>query len=305
MSNDTHQHIDEVTGTATTGHEWDGIRELETPMPRWWLWTLYLCIIWAVGYWVLYPAWPLLSDNTRGVLGYSSRANVALELDALKQQRAVMATGLETASLEQIRTNPDLFRMASARGKAAFGDNCSGCHGLGGGGAKGGYPNLNDDDWIWGGSLDQIHTTLLHGIRWTASADTRLSQMPAFGGKDAILKPAEIDAVVSFVRSLSSLPADPAAKPDTARPEPVKIAEGKELYATNCAVCHGEAGKGNPELGSPNLTDAIWLYGSDVKAITETIKYSRAGVMPAWQDRLDPVTIKAITVYVHSLGGGQ
>ncbi|MGL4974966.1 MAG: cytochrome-c oxidase, cbb3-type subunit III [Bosea sp. (in: a-proteobacteria)] len=292
MSKDAHTHIDDVTGTATTGHEWDGIRELETPMPRWWLWTLYLCIAWAVGYWVLYPAWPLVSDNTRGVLGYSSRANVAVELDALKQQRAVLAAGLETATLEQIRTNPDLFRIASARGKAAFGDNCSGCHGLGGGGAKGGYPNLNDDDWIWGGSLDQIHTTLQNGIRWTANADTRASLMPAVG---AILKPDEVDALTSSVRGLSGL----------AIPATAKLEQGKELYATNCAACHGEAGKGNIELGAPNLSDQIWLYGSDHKSVIETIKYSRAGVMPAWKDRLDPVTIKAITVYVHSLGGGQ
>ncbi len=295
MSKDDRKHIDDVTGTATTGHEWDGIRELDTPMPRWWLWTLYLTIIWAVGYWVLYPAWPLLSDNTRGVLGYSSRASVAVELEALNKQRAVMAAGLETASLDQIKASPDLFRIAMARGKAAFGDNCSGCHGLGGGGAKGGYPNLNDDDWIWGGSLDQIHTTLQHGIRWSTNTEARISMMPAFGLKDALLKPAEIDAVANYVRSFSNLPTEAGAKLD----------QGKELFATNCAACHGDVGKGNQELGAPNLTDQIWLYGSDIKSITETIKYSRAGVMPAWNDRLDPVTIKAITMYVHSLGGGQ
>ncbi len=295
MDHKSGQHIDDVSGTATTGHEWDGIRELDTPMPRWWLWTLYLCIIWAAGYWVLYPAWPLISNNTRGVLGYSSRASVAAELEALSRQRAVMAAGLETASLDQIKANPDLFRIAVAGGKAAFGDNCSACHGLGGGGAKGGYPNLNDDDWLWGGSLEQIHTTLLHGIRWAANAETRMSMMPAFGAKDAILTPAEINSVANHVRSLAGLPVEPDAKLD----------QGKELFATNCSACHGEAGKGNTELGAPNLTDAIWLYGSDLKSITETIKYSRAGVMPAWKDRLDPVTIKSLTIYVQSLGGGQ
>jgi cytochrome c oxidase cbb3-type subunit III len=295
MDDKTPQHIDDVTGTATTGHEWDGIRELETPMPRWWLWTLYLCIAWAVGYWVLYPAWPMLSDNTRGILGYSSRADVAAELDVLTRQRNVMAAGLTTASLAQIKNDQDLFRIAMARGKAAFGDNCSACHGLGGGGAKGGYPNLNDDDWIWGGTLDQIHTTLLHGIRWSANNETRNSVMPAFGGKDGILKPAEIDSVTNYVRSLSNLPTEPGAK----------ISEGKELFATNCAACHGDGGKGNQELGAPNLTDAIWLYGADHKSIADMIRNSRAGVMPAWKDRLDPVTIKALTIYVHSLGGGQ
>jgi cytochrome c oxidase cbb3-type subunit III len=295
MSKDDEKHVDEISGTTTTGHEWDGIRELETPMPRWWLWTLYLCIAWAVGYWVLYPAWPLLSDNTRGVLGYSSRADVVVELEALNKQRSQSAAGLTNASLAEIRANPDLFRIAMARGKAAFGDNCAGCHGLGGGGAKGGYPNLNDDDWIWGGSLDQIHTTLLHGIRWTASSETRQSMMPAFGGKDGILKPDEIDAVSNYVRGLSGLPPEPNTKTDN----------GKELFATNCAACHGEAGKGNQELGAPNLVDKIWLYGSDHKSVSATIRNARMGVMPAWKDRLDPVTIKTLTIYVHSLGGGQ
>jgi cytochrome c oxidase cbb3-type subunit III len=295
MANEDDKHVDAVSGTATTGHEWDGIRELETPMPRWWLWTFYLCIAWAFGYWVLYPAWPLMADNTRGVLGYSSRASVAVELNALGKDRTAMAAGLATASLAEIRGNPDLFRIAMARGKAAFGDNCAGCHGLGGGGAKGGYPNLNDDDWIWGGTLDQIQTTILNGVRWTANNDTRMSIMPAFGGKGAILKPAEIESVASYVRSLSRLPTEPGAK----------IEQGKELFAANCAACHGEEGKGNQELGSPNLADPIWLYGSDHKSIAETIRNSRAGVMPAWKDRLDPVTIKALTVYVHSLGGGQ
>jgi len=185
--------------------------------------------------------------------------------------------------------------MATARGKAAFGDNCSACHGLGGGGAKGGFPNLNDDDWLWGGTLDQIHTTLLNGIRWTANAETRTSMMPAFGGKEALLQTEEISAVASYVRSLAGLPVEPAAK----------LEQGKALFAANCAACHGDAGKGNQELGAPNLTDAIWLYGSDHKSITDMITNSRAGVMPAWKDRLDPVTIKALAIYVHSLGGGQ
>ncbi|MGL4636124.1 MAG: cytochrome-c oxidase, cbb3-type subunit III [Beijerinckiaceae bacterium] len=295
MDNDANKHVDEISGTATTGHDWDGIKELETPMPRWWLWTFYLCIAWAVGYWILYPSWPLATDYARGALGYSSRADVAVELNALARARAAQAAGLEKASLAEIKAKPDLFRIAMAQGKAAFGDNCAACHGLGGGGAKGGYPNLNDDDWIWGGTLDQIHTTLLNGIRWTANNDTRQSVMPAFGGKDGILKASEIDTVTDYVRSLSGLKTEPGAKLD----------EGKALFAANCAACHGDAGKGNQELGAPNLTDAIWLYGSDHKAIAEMIRNSRAGVMPAWKDRLDPMTIKALTIYVHSFGGGQ
>ena len=298
MAGDKHtdgsEHVDAFTGTATTGHEWDGIRELNTPMPRWWLWTFYLCIIWAVGYWVLYPAWPLVSSHTKGVLGYSSRADVAVELADLNKRRAVQAAGLEKASLAEIRTSPDLLRFALAQGKAAFGDNCSGCHGLGGGGAKGGYPNLNDDDWLWGGTLDQIHTTLLHGIRWTASDQTRVSPMAAYG-RDGILKRDEIRAVANHVRSLASLSTEANAE----------LAKGKAIYGQQCVACHGEQGKGNRELGAPNLTDAIWLYGSELENIIETLQNGRAGVMPAWSGRLDPVTIKAVTVYVHSLGGGQ
>ncbi|MGL5137806.1 MAG: cytochrome-c oxidase, cbb3-type subunit III, partial [Beijerinckiaceae bacterium] len=259
--------VDELSGTTTTGHDWDGITELETPMPRWWLWTFYLCIAWAVGYWVLYPAWPLVSGHTRGLLGYSSRADVAIETAALDAFRARQATGLAEAPLADIIAKPELLRIALARGRAAFGDNCAGCHGQGGAGAKGGYPNLNDDDWLWGGSLDQIHTTLQHGIRWSAAPETRQSQMPAFGGANAILKPAEIAAVVSHVRQLGGLAPEPGAN----------LALGNELFAANCAACHGEAGKGNQELGSPNLTDPIWLYGSDIKSLTATIAYSRAG----------------------------
>lgn len=294
MAQTEDRHIDAVSGTVTTGHDWDGIRELDTPMPRWWLWTFYLCIIWAMGYWVLFPAWPMLTDNTRGLLGFSSRANVAVELAELGKKRAVAAAGLEGASLSEIKASPDLFRIALARGKAAFGDNCAGCHGLGGGGSKGGYPNLNDDDWIWGGALDQIRTTILNGVRWSGNSDTRISPMPAFG-RDGVLKPDEIENVASFVRGLSGLPLAPATD----------AAKGKAIYAANCAVCHGDEGKGNPELGAPNLTDPIWLYGSDHAAVTETLRNGRAGVMPAWKGRLDDVTIKSLTIYVHSLGGGQ
>jgi cytochrome c oxidase cbb3-type subunit 3 len=286
--------IDAVTGTATTGHEWDGIAELNTPMPRWWLWTFYLCIAWAAAYWVVYPAWPLLAGHTPGLAAYSSRAAVAVEIEALGARRAVQAAGLATASLAEIRANPDLFRIAVAQGKAAFGDNCSGCHGLGGGGAKGGYPNLNDDDWLWGGALEDIHTTLQNGIRWTANEQTRQSPMAAYG-RDGILKRDEIRAVANHVRSLAGFATEANAD----------LPKGKAVFEQQCAACHGDQGKGNREVGAPNLTDAIWLYGSDLETIVETLTNGRGGVMPAWAGRLDPVTIKAVTIYVHSLGGGQ
>jgi cytochrome c oxidase cbb3-type subunit III len=285
--------IDAVTGTATTGHDWDGIKELNTPLPRWWLNVFYITIVWAIGYWIVYPAWPLVSDYSRGVLGYASRTEIELSLAELRAQRAAQAAGLATATLEEIKGNPALFRIAMAQGRSAFGDNCAACHGAGGAGAKG-FPNLNDDDWLWGGTLEAIHFTLLNGIRVAGNTDTRLSQMPAFG-RDGLLKKDEIESVSNYVRQLASLEPEKGAD----------LAKGKSIYAEQCAACHGEAGKGNLELGAPNLTDPIWLYGNSVREIAEMVRNSRAGVMPAWSGRLDPVTIKALTVYVHSLGGGQ
>lgn len=294
MANHDHNHdIDAVSGTATTGHVWDGIRELNTPLPRWWLWTFYLTIVWAIGYWIVYPAWPLIASHTTGMLGYSSRADVAVELQQLESQRDKQAAALRTASIDQIRNDPTLLRMATARGRAAFGDNCAGCHNQGGSGV-GVFPNLTDDEWIWGGKLADIQTTIRHGIRWEQDTKSRAGQMLAFG-RTGVLKPAEIDTVVEYVRSIAKL--DVANGAD--------LAAGTKLYADNCASCHGEQAKGNPELGAPDLTDAIWLYGSSRTAMVESVANGRAGVMPAWESRLDDVTIKSLTAYVHSLGGGQ
>jgi cytochrome c oxidase cbb3-type subunit III len=288
-----HEDRDHITGTTTTGHEWDGIKELNTPLPRWWLNIFYACIVWSFAYWVVYPSWPLISSHLPGVTGYSSRAEVAVELDALKTKRTAAAADLGKVELAAIKADPKLLSLALAQGKAAFGDNCAPCHGLGGAGSKG-YPNLNDDDWIWGGTLQDIHTTLQHGIRSTNDDKTRISAMPAFG-KDGILKKEEVRLVANYVRTLSGLSTEAA----------FDKAKGEQLFAENCAACHGEKGAGNMELGSPNLTDAIWLYGSTVDDIVETVTNSRAGLMPAWAARLDPITVKSLAVYVHSLGGGK
>jgi cytochrome c oxidase cbb3-type subunit 3 len=284
--------LDLVSGKTTTGHEWDGIKELNTPLPRWWLLTFYATIVWAIGYWIVYPAWPLLSSYTTGVLHYSSRANVAGELANLEKIRGEKMAALGAASLAEIEKDPALLALARARGKTVFGDNCAPCHGSGATGAKG-YPNLNDDDWLWGGTLDQILQTIQFGVR-SGHPKTHDSAMLAFG-KDGILKPEQVATVVSYVRSLSGLP---TAKGYDA-------AAGAKIFAENCSSCHGEKGQGNQELGAPNLTDKIWLYGSDEATLTETITNGRSGVMPAWIDRLDPATIKALAVYVHSLGGGK
>ena len=240
----------------------------------------------------LFPAWPLVGGYTAGVLGYSSRTQVAAELAELRRLRGEKGAALEQASLAAIEADPALLAFAQAQGRAAFANNCAPCHGAGAAGATG-YPNLNDDDWLWGGSLDAIWKTIAYGVR-SGHPEAHESQMPAFG-KTGLLKPEEIAVVANYVRSLSGLPVRPGAD----------LAAGAKLFAANCASCHGDDGKGKQELGAPNLADQIWLYGSDETAIVDTITNGHAGVMPAWTGRLDPATIKALAVYVHTLGGGR
>jgi cytochrome c oxidase cbb3-type subunit III len=284
--------LDAVTGRETTGHEWDDIRELNNPLPRWWLIVLYATIVWSLGYWVVYPSWPLVSDYTRGLFGYSQRAAVIAEVEAARKVRGVQGQALADASLEEIRSSPELLKLALANGKAAFGDNCASCHGTGAGGRIG-YPNLQDDEWLWGGSLRSIHETIRVGAR-AGHADTRQGEMLAFG-RDGILKRQEIEAVANYVLSLSGQAFNPK----------LKLEEGSKIFAANCAGCHGEAAKGNQETGAPDLTDAIWLYGSAPEQVITTVSNGRKGVMPAWETRLDPVTVKSLAVYIHSLSGGQ
>lgn len=280
---------DQVTGTETTQHEWDGIKELNTPLPRWWLWTFYITIVWAVAYTIAYPAWPLISSATSGVLGYSSRGEVAKAIEAHKAKNADIAARVAKADFSEIQSDPQLDEFARLGGGALFRNYCSQCHGAGAAGAKG-YPNLLDDDWLWGGSQDAIYTTLKHGIRWDADEDTRFSEMPAFGDM-GILTHAQIASVAGHVLSLSG---KAEANPD-----------GAALFAENCAACHGDAGLGGREVGAPNLADAIWLYGGDRKTVIETITHARHGVMPAWGERLSETEVRQLTHYIHSLGGGE
>jgi cytochrome c oxidase cbb3-type subunit 3 len=287
----TRKEIDATSGTETTGHEWDGIKELNTPLPRWWLWVLYATIIWSVGYWVLYPAWPTLTGYTQGVLKQSQRDDVAKAVQALKAERAALGQKLASASLEQIEADPDLLQFAREAGKSAFGDNCATCHGSGAQGFKG-YPNLNDDVWLWGGKLEDIKRTITVGVR-SSHPETRLSAMPAFG-RDKLLEPAQIDDLTEYVVAVSGRKADAQA-----------VARATTLFAEQCASCHGADGKGLREFGAPNLTDKEWLYGGTREEIKAQIVNARAGVMPTWGQRLDPITIDALAVYVHSLGGGE
>jgi cytochrome c oxidase cbb3-type subunit 3 len=292
MSEDHNKPIDEVSGTSTTGHEWDGIKELNTPLPRWWLYTFYACIVFAVGYWFAYPAWPLIGSYTHGLLGWQSRAAVVTDLKGLQALRAPMNAKIAKASLKEIETTPQLLAFARAEGAAAFAQNCAPCHGAGAQGSRG-YPNLNANRWIWGGTLEQIRTTIEHGARWTADPNTHMMMMPAFG-RDGILNRAQMSDVADYVRTLSGNAASPGAD----------LAKGAQLFADNCAGCHGDKGKGNIEMGAPNLTTKVWLYGPTKADIMERIENGGGAVMPAWKGRLDETTIKALTVFVHSLGGG-
>lgn len=289
---DNKQDIDAVTGTTTTGHAWDGIRELDTPLPRWWLWIFCATIVWSIGYWVVYPSWPLVSSYTKGVFDWQSRSAVASDLAALKAQRGPMMEKLAAAKLDQIVADPQLLDFARAQGRVTFRDNCAPCHGAGGAGGRG-YPNLDDDDWLYGGKIEQIAQTIRHGSH--ADDDKgHIVKMPAFG-RDGMLKRAEIETVADYVRSLSGLLVDPKAD----------LAAGKKIFAETCVTCHGPEAKGNRDTGAPNLTDAIWLYGSDKATIVDGLMNGRGGVMPAWAGRLDETTIKAVAVYVYTLGGGE
>ena len=283
------KRIDQPTGTETVGHEWDGIEELNTPLPRWWLWTFYLTVVFAIGYVIAYPAWPLVDRATAGVLGWSSRGDLAKDIDVADQERATFGEQLARIPVERLHDDSALMQQAVAGGAAAFRVNCVQCHGSGAAGNQElGYPNLNDDDWLWGGDLKAIEYTLVHGIRQVGDDQTRTSQMPPFAGA---FSDAQLDALVDHVLSLSGKGKANAA--------------GASLYADNCVACHGPNGGGDRALGAPRLNDAIWLRGSSREAIKRQILAPRMGMMPKWGGRLDPVTIKMLAAYVHSLGGGE
>ena len=280
------KRIDEATGQSTTGHSYDGIEELNTPLPRWWLWTFYITIIWGVGYTIAYPAWPLVSGATAGLLGYSTRGEVAAEIEAHEAANAPLVTALLAVELEEFDPQSDLHRYAVSRGASVFQAQCSQCHGAGAAGVPG-YPNLLDNDWLWGGQLTDIAYTVRHGIRNETDLDSRYSEMPQFGD---MLEPAEITTLATYVRGLS---------------DGVFEGEGQELYLDNCSACHGEQGEGDMFVGAPNLADAIWLYGGDQASVIESITNARFGVMPAWGQRLSEADVRAVSTYVHSLGGGE
>jgi cytochrome c oxidase cbb3-type subunit 3 len=281
-----------VEEPKTTGHSWDGIEEYDNPMPRWWLWTFYATIIWGVWYVIAYPAWPLVQGATEGYKNWSTRENVAQEIEQAEAANAEINQRLVSADLSSIPDNDELRTYATSAGASVYQTWCAQCHGSGAAGAQvGGYPNLLDNHWLWGGSIEEIHYTIAHGIRNEDDPDARYSQMPAYGD---MFEDAEIDQVVNYVISLSGEPRNAEA-----------AEAGEELFINNCAACHMEDGSGNTDLGAPALNDQIWLYGGDYETITETVTYSRYGVMPPWNQRLSDAEVRAVAVYVHQLGGGE
>ena len=286
------KEIDQPTGVETTGHSWDGIKELNNPLPRWWVILFWISIIWSVVYWVFMPSWPGINGYLKGVRNHTERENVEVAIAALETERSEqMQQLLGVETLETLEANQPLRQYALEAGKSIFGDNCATCHGAGGQGFKG-YPNLVDDDWLWGGSLDDIQATLHHGIRST-HPDTRLSLMQAFG-RDGLLPREQISDLVEYVVFLSGREADNAA-----------VERAMPVFAQQCASCHGVDGRGDQAQGAPNLADAIWLYGGDRVSIQESLYQGRGGVMPAWTDRLTDEQIVALALYVQSLGGGE
>jgi cytochrome c oxidase cbb3-type subunit 3 len=284
----------EVRQVDTTGHQWDGIEEYNNPLPRWWVWVFYATIVWGIGYTIAYPAWPLIKEATPGLLGASTRADVAAEIAAVDAANAAIKEKLIAADLNGIQADPELAAYAERAGAAVFRTNCTTCHGSGAAGFEGkGYPNLLDDDWLWGGTMEDIHLTVTHGIRNTTDPDARYSEMPKFG-VDEILDETQIAQVSEQVLAISGQEHDAAL-----------AAAGATIYADNCAACHLEDGTGDRAQGAPNLTDAIWLYGGSREKIIESVTKARFGVMPNWNTRLSEDEIRAVAFYVHGRGGGE
>jgi cytochrome c oxidase cbb3-type subunit 3 len=279
---------DPLTGHQTTGHEWNGITELNTRVPRPVWFFIGATAIWSLVVWILLPAWPLGRTYTPGILGADQQKRVEAQVAAANVARSDWADAIEAKSVGEILADPALMRHVEEAGPALFGDNCAACHGQHATGSPG-FPDLVDGDWLWGGDPDTVLETIRVGVN-SSHPDTRTSQMLAFG-RDGMLKTDEIRTVVEYVKSLSGEAADPAA-----------VTAGASLFADNCASCHGDDGKGNQELGAPNLTDSTWLYGGDEATLLRTVHYGRQGLMPTWEHRLTEVDRKILASYVLELG---
>jgi cytochrome c oxidase cbb3-type subunit III len=282
---------DPITGRMTTGHDWNGITELMTPIPRVVLFFLALGTLFALGYWLLMPAFPLGSTYTKGLLGNDQREIVARQVKAADAERAMWMDKIAALDFASIKADPELMRHVQETGRPLFIDNCAACHGVNGTGGPG-FPDLTAKAWLWGGDPETIAQTIAVGINST-DADTRVSQMLAFG-RDGTLNREQVADVVAYVQSLSG-----AASGETASPE--RIAAGKEVFAANCVPCHGEDAKGLHDQGAPNLTDATWINGGTATDIYTSVYSGRQGHMPHWRDRLTPAQIKLLALYVGQL----
>lgn len=282
---------DPVSGRNLTGHEWDGIKELDSPVPVLGRMALWGSVIYSVVCWVLYPAWPLVGDFTRGITNSSAREDVIVDLDAARQARAATDKILVDGDIFAQVEDADLRRQIEPSSAVLFNDNCAACHGTDLQGQRG-FPNLRDDHWLWSGSPDEVEYTIAYGIN-ASHDDSRSVQMMAYG-RDELLEEDEINAVIEYVLSLS----------DRAR-APELVADGAVIFEDNCASCHGEGAVGGEETGAPSLTDAVWIYGDSPEDITETIWNGRAGEMPAWDTRLTPAEIRKLALYVKWQGGND
>lgn len=282
---------DPVTGKTTTGHEWNGIEELDTPIPRVVLFFLAVTTLFAIGYWLLMPAWPLGVTYTKGLLGIDQRKVVTEQVRDAAAERASWTAKIDKASFAEIGADPALMRHVRETGRTLFADNCAACHGTEGRGGPG-FPNLATGSWLWGGSPEAIAETIRVGINGTAK-DTRTAQMMAFG-RDGILPREQVLAVAAYIRSLSGQKLDEA--------EQARVPAGKDVFAANCVACHGENAKGQHDLGAPDLTDANWIYGGDLQSVVDSVHGGRQGHMPSWEGRLSPTDIKLLALYVGTLG---
>ncbi len=280
---------DPLTGHETTGHEWDGITELNTRVPRAVWWFIGITHLWALLVWILMPTWPLINSYTKGVLGIDQQERVEKKVRQLRLARADWVEAIEAQSFDEIRADPRLMQIVSKTGPVLFADNCSGCHGARAQGGPG-FPSLTDLAWLWGAEDETIMETLRVGIN-APHPETRVSQMMAFGS-DAILTREEVRTVVDYIMSLSD--AETGV-------DPVRLAAGAGIFAENCAACHGEDAKGLKEMGAPDLTDDFWLYGGDADSLFHTVHNGRQGWMPAWEDRMSLADRKIMTLYLQQL----
>jgi cytochrome c oxidase cbb3-type subunit 3 len=286
---------DPVTGRETTGHEWNGIKELDTPIPRGVLMFLIVTHLWAIAWWFFVPAWPLGTTYTKGLLGINQHTTVEARIVDGQQQRSSWTSRLESEPYDTILADEALMKTVRDTGRQLFGDNCAACHGRDGRG-RANYPDLTDDDWLWGGGPELIEQTMRVGIN-TAHPDSRIGQMPAFG-RDEMLDRTQVRDVAAYVYSLSN--------PAYSTPQNIdRITAGKEVFATTCAACHGENAQGNRAVGAPNLTDAHWIYGGSLDTITASVHGGRQGHMPTWDERLTTAEMRTLAVYVHDLGTQQ